>query len=497
MRKIESGASRRGWRHLLIVACVSLVARLAVVAWAARWIPPAADGTYYDRLAVRLAEGQGYTWLWPDGVVTKAAHYPVGYPAILALGYAAFGRAPAVAMLINAAFGVAGSVAAWLLVARVTSPRLALAAGFAVALHPVLVPYTAALMTEGVTASLLTIAAAFASHAREAPRPWRWLLVVGVVMGIATLVRPQSLVLAPVLGGLAAASTRRVGGVVRSAVVVTLAALAVCAPWTARNCVSMDRCALVSVNGGWNLAIGTQTTTGGWQEIVVPDVCKTVFQEAAKDECFGREARKEILQRPAAWLGRMPSKLRATFDYFGAAPWYLHTANPVRFPYDAKVWLGALETLVSRLLLAAALVTIFRMRGTDPTSIASWFRRGLAVVGLLACVLAPGAISYVALAGAMGALGWRALARTPLVVPFTAAVILATATTHAVFFGSGRYGIVVVPFVTALAFLRMPNTHVLAKTAPGDHAARVDVGQAIAGPPGREESPSSTEHDAG
>ena len=38
-------------------------------------------------------------------------------------------------------------------------------------------------------------------------------------------------------------------------------------------------------------------------------------------------------------------------------------------------------------------------------------------------------------------------------LPWSVAVIAATAATHAVFFGSGRYGLVVVPFVSALAFL--------------------------------------------
>jgi hypothetical protein len=48
--------------------------------------------------------------------------------------------------------------------------------------------------------------------------------------------------------------------------------------------------------------------------------------------------------------------------------------------------------------------------------------------------------------------GWRSLTRAPLVLPTTAAVILATVATHAAFFGSGRYGLVVAPFVGALAF---------------------------------------------
>lgn len=422
---------------------MALAARLAVVVWAAQAIPPSADGTYYEKLAERLAAGQGYTWLWPDGAVTYAAHYPVGYPALVALGYALFGVKPVVAMLLNAVIGTAGAVAAWALVARCSPARNALAAGIAVALHPVLVPYTAAFMTEGVTAAGLVIAAALASEAR-ARRSWAWLAGMGLVLGLVTLVRPQSLVFAPILGALAFERAR----LPKRALAVALAtalALGVCAPWTYRNCTRMEKCALVSVNGGWNLAIGAQTNSGAWQEISVPEACKTVFQEAAKDTCFGDEAKKGILAHPGAWIARMPAKLRATFDYFGAAPWYLHTANPVAFPYGAKVALGSIETLASRLLLAAALVAMWRWRGSNVR-----LRRVVVAVGLVACVLVPGTIGYLALALGI-VLAWRKL---PVLLAATAVVILATAATHAVFFGAGRYGIVVVPFVTCLAFAR-------------------------------------------
>lgn len=475
-------AARPRKRDAWTIAGVGLLSRLAVVAWAARSIPPAADGTYYDRLATRIAEGHGYTWLWPDGVVTYAAHYPVGYPALVGLGYALFGAHAVVAMLLNAIVGTLAGVAAWSLVARATSPRLAFFAGIAVALHPVLVPYTAAIMTEGVTTSLLVAAAAVAAEAR-ARASWRWLLAAGVVVGLATLVRPQSLALAPVLGWLAvpahapaasrstfrldpplpssafdASSTLRQR--LWSAAVVAVVALVVCAPWTARNCVRMNRCSLVSVNGGWNLAIGAQTETGAWQEIAVPDACATVFEEAAKDACFGREATRAIARDPARWLARVPAKLRATFDYFGAAPWYLHTANAERFPWRAKVVLASIETLGSRLLLAAALVSVGLLRPARDTKARTRTRKAVVGVGLVACVLVPGAIAYLALGVAILALGRRNLRSAPLLLPFTAALIFATAATHAVFFGAGRYGIVVVPFVAALAFLRLPRGEV-------------------------------------
>lgn len=438
-------------RDGVVVAGVGLAARLAMVAWAAGIIPPAADGIYYDKLATRIASGQGYTWLWPDGAVTYAAHYPVGYPALIALGYVLFGVKPVVAFLLNSLLGTTAGVAAWSLVRRASSPRLALGAGLVVALHPALVAYTPALMTEGVTTALVIVGAALAARSATETRPGRWLVLTGLCMGIATLVRPQSLLLAPLFAGIALMKTPR--RAVIAASLVAVVTVAVCAPWTIRNCRKMDHCALVSVNGGWNLAIGTQTTSGGWQEIAVPDACREVFQEAAKDECFGREAKKVIAADPGSWLARMPAKLRMTFDYFGAAPWYLHTANADRFPYRAKVALGAIETLVSRLLLAAALVTVLRLP-KGRSSIALRVRQAACVVGLGACVFVPGTVAYLALAVAIVALGWHELAQAPFIVPTTAAVIFATAIVHAVFFGAGRYGIVVAPFVAALAFVR-------------------------------------------
>ena len=440
-------------RDALLVTIVALIARLAVVAWAGAVIAPTADGTYYHLLATRIAEGQGYTWLWPDGVVTPAAHYPVGYPALIAAAYVLLGAKPVVAMAVNALIGAAGAWAAHDLLVRSTSRGLALAGGLAVALHPALVPYTAALMTEGVTAALLVIAAAFADRAGQGRRVAAWLIACGVAMGVATLVRPQSLLLAPVLGWLAASgspgSARRTKDRAIGAALATVIALAVCAPWTARNCVRMERCALVSVNGGWNLAIGTQTTNGGWQEIAVPDPCKEVFAEAAKDECFGRAARGVIAADPLAWLARVPSKLRATLDYFGAAPWYLHAANPAQFPYSAKYALGVTETIASRLLLIGALLAVRKREG--PRRLA---REVVTGIGIVACFLTAGTIGYLACAVAIALLGARELARAPRIVPITAAVLVATALMHAIFFGSGRYGLVVVPFVAALAFLR-------------------------------------------
>jgi 4-amino-4-deoxy-L-arabinose transferase-like glycosyltransferase len=479
-----------------------LVARFGVVAWAHGRFPPADDGTYYDTLARRLASGAGYTWLWPDGAVTAAAHYPVGYPAVLGLAYRLFGGSPTVAMIANALVGGAGACATVTLGAELRRARgdgdgawLPLVAGLVVALHVALVPYTAALMTEGFTASILLAAAACASRARSASRAWPWILAAGVVMGVATLVRPQSLALAPVLGALAVGADGAVVGgapaartrLARAAAVLGIA-LACVAPWTARNCARMHSCALVSVNGGWNLLIGAQTHTGAYEELKVPPECRTVWDEAAKDACFGRAARATIRAAPLSWLTRVPAKLAATFDYFGAAPWYLHDSNGAAFDADAKLRLGAAETLFCRLALLGALVAAARWPGAR----VAW-RYGVASVGALGALTLHAWIGYVALVLCVGLLGRSAWGRAPLLLPWTAATIAATAAVHAAFFGAGRYGLVVVPFVAALACAAP-----LRSSAPRSTLSLVDAARVIAGrAPRREESPSSTEHDAG
>jgi 4-amino-4-deoxy-L-arabinose transferase-like glycosyltransferase len=353
-------------------------------------------------------------------------------------------------MVINAVFGAAGAYAAHRLVDGAGMGRWRpFAAGAVVALHPALVPYTAALMTEGVTASLLLVAAALVMTARGRPRPWEATAGAGIVLGVATLVRPQCLALAPVFGALVLPENARIGRRLVAAATVSVLALACVLPWTARNCVRMHRCALVSVNSGWNLLIGATSETGSWQPMPVPAECEAVWDEAGKDACFERAAWRDIGQSPSEWLGRAPAKLAATFDYFGAAPWYLHASNASAFDERAKTTLGAAETIVCRLLLLGALVACGRLPGERAV-----LRKAVALAGAIAAVTLHAWVGYTAIPFVAALCGVRALARAPVLVPIAAVVIGATAAIHAVFFGAGRYGLVVAPFVALLAFVR-------------------------------------------
>ncbi len=234
----------------------------------------------------------------------------------------------------------------------------------------------------------------------------------------------------------------------RAAIVASALAALVCLPWTARNCVRMHRCALVSVNGGWNLLIGSaEGATGAWSPVEVPPACATVWDEAAKDACFGDAARREIAAHPARFAALVPRKLATTFDYAGAAGWYLHEANPAAFSARAKLVLSAVETAFVRLAWLAASVAAARLAGPRRKL------RGIVAALAALCFVTEHAWWGVALlVVALVALG-RALARAPLVVTATVATVVVTALTHAAFFGAGRYGLVVLPLATALAAL--------------------------------------------
>lgn len=429
----------------IALASLGLVLRLAVVAWAAPRFPPSEDGHYYHVVATRIADGLGYTWLWPDGAVTYAAHYPVGYPALIGALYAIFGEHPAVAMVLNAILGAASAWAAHRMAASVATRRGALVAGLSIAAHPGLVFYTPALMTEGAAMALLALAAACVTSSGPTPNRSR-ALGVAFLLGVATLIRPPSLLVAPLYGFLLFPAARLRVKTLWALVVVAFA-LFVCAPWTARNCHRMNACVLVSANAGWNLFIGAaKGATGTFvplERLGVPEGCRTVWGEAEKDSCFGAAARRSIASEPFAWLSLMPAKLAATFDYAGAAGWYLHSSNPAAFPARAKEALGAAETLWQRLVVLASLLAVSRANG--PRARARRFVSALSAVPL---IFRAAWMSHIGLLLALVLLGRRAILSPYGVV---GATLLSTVVVHAIFFGAGRYSLVCFPMLGALA----------------------------------------------
>ncbi len=451
-----------------LLALVALLPRLFVaIAWARE---PVWDGHYYDFGAQRIAAGLGYSADrgTAHGVIWQPwCHYPVGYSGFLALAYAVFGAGPRVGPVANAVVGAVLVAVVHRLALRVTTPRRAVIAALLAALSPSLVAYAPLLMTEPL-ASLGLLAAPAVYLGMRARGVTLALAVAGAVLGLTTLVRPQSLVCAPALALFVWRETRGAPGLERArrtalaAVVATVACFAVVAPWTARNCRVMDGCALVSTNGGWNLAIGAgPRATGRFEALHPADGCREVTGQVQQDRCWQGVGRRWIAEDPLRWLSLVPAKLAHTFDHQSFPIGYLGEADPTAWPETRRAfWRTVLSVSARALLLAAALAMVARPgrpgQRAAPRLVALAAVLGL---GVLASLPVGGAAWPLAVAvPVLAALRPRVGPAVPAgagegVVAYLAFVVASTCAVHAVFFGEDRYQIVVIPAFAVLASL--------------------------------------------
>ena len=445
----------------LTVFLTALLPRLFVaIAWAKE---PVWDGHYYHFGAERIARGLGYS----EDVLVRGVlawkpwvHYPVGYSAVLGFFYRLFGAELVVAPVVNAVTGA-------LLVAVVhrtaryylSRDRARIAAGLC-AMHPGLIAYSAVVMTEPLAALLLLGAGLAALHYRGR---WQAIAFAGALLGFATLVRPASLLAAPLL---IFTQPRPLWQAAGRAAAASAVALIVVLPWTIRNCQRLDGCALVSTNGGWNLAIGAITETGRFQTLRAADGCPIVTGQVQQDRCWGEVGRAKIAAAPLQWLALAPLKLSQTFDHESFAVEYLHEADPDSWPEARRVAARELLTGFHRLLIAIAALAVVAWPRWSAHTRPEFFTQltlGALVLGLasyaafgdshpfyLLAVLAP-LVAALPLPGrpAQGAAGGYLLA-----------LLAVTALTHIVFFGEDRYHLVVSPLlcILAAAALRVQDT---------------------------------------
>lgn len=446
---------------------VAFALALAVLGVASRCVAgallagePVWDGHYYDFGAKRIAGGYGYS----DDVTIAGAlvrhpwcHYPVGYSAWLAAFYAVLGQGPRVLAFANAVASGLLPAATFALARTALSPARARLAGLVVLLHPGLVLYGALTMSEPLAA--LTTLGAFLVYAR-APQPKRALVLGAMALGVSALVRPQALLCAPLFvvarGDVRAAFGGRAKGLVVAAAVACAALLAPVLPWTARNCAVMDGCALVSTNGGWNLAIGASPrATGRFEALRAEDGCRVVTGQVQQDRCWLAYGLARIREAPGRWLALVPKKLGYTFDHESFAVEYLHEARPEAWPEPrraaARDVLGGVHQLLA---CAAALAGVaLAQRASRRATIAQGgLLAGLALLAYVGLAREPASVWPVLLAGtALVGLPLPGRPGAPPAVALAAALVVTTALTHAVFFGEDRYHVVATPALALLA----------------------------------------------
>jgi 4-amino-4-deoxy-L-arabinose transferase-like glycosyltransferase len=450
------GARRFG--DLFVSALIGLVALLPRLYVAIAWTrEPVWDGHYYDFGARRIAAGLGYS----DGAGGwhPWCHWPVGYSGLIAGVYKFFGHGPHVATVFNALVGALLAVATHRLARYELSEGRARVAGFLCALYPGLIVYSALVMTEPVSALALVVAGWLWVRYRI-DRPRLGAALFGLVIGLGTLVHPSLLLFAPAplfLTGDTLASSFRLDAIKRSlawAAIATACAFLPVLPWTLRNCRVMDRCTLVSTNGGWNLAIGSfSRATGRFETLRSSDGCAVVTGQVQQDACWRDVALKTIRSDPGRWLGLIPKKLGFTFDHESFPIEYLHEADPDRWPEErrrsGRAWLTAAHCLLLTCAVFMAIPFTLLRQGRLARAL------GATVVGALMLVVWTREPSpFYVLAVAVAVLGWFRLPGGPPRGPVTRWALLSlvgTLVTHAVFFGEDRYHIVITPLLCLLA----------------------------------------------
>lgn len=459
---------------------LALLPRLYVaIAWARE---PVWDGHYYDFGARRIAAGLGYSddvTLGGQTVWHPWCHYPVGYSGLLGIVYRLFGGGPHVATVANAVTGAILVAVVHRLARYGTTPRRARVAALLTALSPGLIVYSALLMTEPLAAlGILLSAWLFVRRSPEPPRgllrrPLAASIAAGVALGLAALVRPQSLLCAPALALLtleprgAEAFLPRLRRAAGSAAIAIATALAVIAPWTLRNCRVMDGCALISTNAGWNLAIGAfPRATGRFETLKASDGCPVVTGQVQQDRCWLNEGLRWIGQDPARWIGLMPQKLSYTFDHESFPMGYLGEADPARWPEEQRALGRNILSTLHRALMAVAALGLIAL----PTlRTRRKLGASLAQLALLGLAIAMGAVALfgdfhmtwpLALFIPLAALlPFPGRPRNGGVIGLLAFIVASVAVTHAVFFGEDRYHLVATPALSILAAcaLRRPE----------------------------------------
>ena len=162
----------------VLVAAASAVAACGNAAWSA---PPRYDGAGYAVLARALLEGEGYRAIdHPDR--PRHAHFPPGYPALLAATWRMTGVSVIAARAASVACSVGATLAAWWWFRRMLPPNAALLLGLALSVNWLWARTGTAIQSEPLYLLLgqLTILAA-----ARAPRP----LVVGTLLAASLLTR--------------------------------------------------------------------------------------------------------------------------------------------------------------------------------------------------------------------------------------------------------------------------------------------------------------------
>ncbi|KQM21908.1 glycosyltransferase family 39 protein [Novosphingobium sp. Leaf2] len=360
-------------------------------------VAPISDAEWYFARAASLAAGNGYL----DNSGAPTAFWPPGWPIALSLVFSQFGVSTVSLGLFNLVSAMLIGVMTLALGRRLFGSEGAARAGLlALAVYPNAIGYVPLALTEVFYTALL-----MAGCWAVVTRTNRWQLVgAGLLFGLATLVKAQTLVVVPLLFAI---DCMRAGNLwqrlprllVDGLIVVAVAGLAV-VPWSIRNHAQLGHWVAVSTNGGYTLLTGNHdTATGDYTPdapVVKALMAKPRLDEVTRDAQARQLGMAWITQHPDRFARLIPKKLarlwlpdgEAEWAYQGGAPGYARFALVYR---GARALNQGYYALLMLAFGAAFFVMIARRRRDGQRWIGWWLLPyGIALYPTLICVVFSG-----------------------------------------------------------------------------------------------------------
>lgn len=292
-------------------------------------VVPHSDAGWYYKKAIELSQGLGY-----KKGSEFTAFWPVGYPALLGGLFYFFSASVLTGQLANLFFGCLSLYLIIKIAHHLTgSESITKLTAIIFTLYPNNIAYSSLLLTETVFTALLLLACWIFIRKEDVLSG----VLSGVVFGLATLIKSQTIVF-PValafLSFLVVKSTRFKFVTLAKILAVYLALGVVLAPWAIRNYSVFDEFVLVSTNGGISMLAGNNPD-------MVPDyksdyamgvgLMKSVGHpykpelEVSKDA--KRMAQQWIKNNPDKFLALVPHKIWRLWAADGEAEWSYQATN--------------------------------------------------------------------------------------------------------------------------------------------------------------------------
>lgn len=313
---------------------------------------PFSDTFFYSWVGSALSMGDGFTFL---GHTT--AHWPPGYPVLLAGVYWVFGADTAHALYANAVLGALTVPLAYLIGLRALGRPAAIAAAAALAVMPGQILIGDVALAESFYTFQLLGFLALAITLERRPRTF---VVLGVVAGLAALTRGEGFLFPLIVLGLwgARGAMRRAW---RDTAIVAAVMVVTVAPWTIRNAIVVHGFVPVATNASATLWSGHNARANGGPTYHSPAQLAALSKLSEVDASSRTrdDAIHWAIHHPLRELELIPLKLKALAQGDSEIVWtWIDATGAEPLAGGTRAVVVRLADAASYALLAALLVTV-------------------------------------------------------------------------------------------------------------------------------------------